>query len=207
MEFIRAAGRNLYAGDVPLLLRGFGLGGWFLPEGYMWKLYKKCDRPRRMEAMIDGLCGKDYAAGFWENYLESYITEKDIKFIAEEGFNSIRLPLNGRHLYHIKDEERHINTRMFSKIDEVISWCRRHQIYLILDMHGAPGGQTGQNIDDSEADRPELFVQTHYVDELVFLWKELAKRYCEEPVIAGYDLLNEPLPNFFSQYNDKLLPL
>lgn len=207
MEFIRAEGKEIYTGASPILLRGFGLGGWFLPEGYMWKLYRQCDRPRRMEAMIERLCGEEYAASFWESYLESYITESDIRFIAEEGFNSIRLPMNGRHLYNKKDGELFLNNKLLHKIDEVIAWCRQYEIYVILDMHGAPGGQTGQNIDDSEADHPELFVHPHYEEELVFLWKELAKRYEKEPVIAGYDLLNEPIPNFFGQYNDKLLPL
>lgn len=206
MDYIRAQGREIYAGNTPILLRGFGLGGWFLPEGYMWKLYQGCDRPRKMEALIKELCGEVYAESFWESYLESYITEKDIEFIAKEGFNSIRLPLNGRQLYQ-KASGLAINLKLFLKIDEIITWCRKHQIYVILDMHGAPGGQTGQNIDDSEADHPELFVQPEYVEELVFLWSELAKRYCNEPVIAGYDLLNEPLPNFFNQYNDRLLPL
>jgi hypothetical protein len=105
------------------------------------------------------------------------------------------------------DGQLYLNTRIFRKIDEVICWCRRYDIYVILDMHGAPGGQTGQNIDDSEADYPDLFVNPQYEEELVFLWRELAKRFCNEPVIAGYDLLNEPLPNFFRQYNDNLLPL
>lgn len=208
MEFIRAQGKEIYAGESPLLLRGFGLGGWFLPEGYMWKLYQKCDRPRRMEAMIEKLCGQEYAESFWESYLEGYITKADIEFIAKEGFNSIRLPLNGRHLYYqSKDGSLSINDRMFRKIDEVVAWCRTYGIYIILDMHGAPGGQTGQNIDDSEADQPELFIHPQYEEELIFLWKKLAGRYADEPVIAGYDLLNEPLPNFFSQYNERLLPL
>src|SRR6185369_16733231 len=67
-------------------------------------------------------------------------------------------------------------------------------IYVILDMHGAPGGQTGQNIDDSANDQPELFQQQKYQDRLVDLWVSLAKRYKDEPTVAGYDLLNEPLP-------------
>jgi hypothetical protein len=62
-------------------------------------------------------------------------------------------------------------------------------------MHGAPGGQTGQNIDDSANDQPELFMESRYQDELVDLWKSLAQRYRNEPTVAGYDLLNEPLPN------------
>lgn len=207
MEFIKAIGRDIYSGKAPMLLRGFGLGGWFLPEGYMWKLYTKCDRPRKMEAMIEHLCGMTYAETFWNRYLDYYITEKDIEYIANEGFNSVRLPLNARHLYEKREQQLHLVPKMFARIDQLIEWCKRYHVYVILDIHGAPGGQTGQNIDDSEADQPLLFIEPHFEEELIFLWRELAKRYCEEATVAGYDLLNEPLPNFFHQYNDKVLPL
>jgi aryl-phospho-beta-D-glucosidase BglC (GH1 family) len=95
MNYVKAVGSELHVDNKPVLLRGFGLGGWFLPEGYMWKLYTKCDRPRRMEAMIERLCGEEYAGNFWESYLDYYITEEDIELIAREGFNCVRLPLNG----------------------------------------------------------------------------------------------------------------
>ena len=207
MNFIKAVGKELYIGNKPVLLRGFGLGGWFLPEGYMWKLYTKCDRPRRMEAMIEKLCKEEYARTFWERYLDYYITEDDIEFIAIEGFNCVRLPLNARHLYEIREHKPQWKKAMFARIDRLITWCRRHGIYVILDMHGAPGGQTGQNIDDSEADQPRLFMEPHYAEEMILLWKEIALRYRNEEMIAGYDLLNEPVPNFFRQYNDLVLPL
>ena len=68
MEFLHAKGGKLYCGAQPILLRGMGLGGWLLPEGYMWKFYTKCDRPRRIEALIERLCGVEYAASFWTQY-------------------------------------------------------------------------------------------------------------------------------------------
>ncbi len=207
MNFLRAVGKEVYEGASPILLRGFGLGGWFLPEGYMWKLYKKCDRPRRMEAMIEALCGKDYAEYFWKSYLDGYITKEDIGLIAGEGFNSVRLPLNARHLYEIHDNEPILNSAMIARIDQLIDWCGRYQVYVILDMHGAPGGQTGQNIDDSEDDKPLLFLEDRYEKELTWLWQQLALRYSDNKTVAGYDLLNEPLPNWFSRYNSQVLPL
>lgn len=196
MEFISAKGRKLYAGDKEILLRGFGLGGWLLPEGYMWKFYTKCDRPRRIENLITNLCGEDYAKGFWEQYYESYITEKDIQLIKNEGYNSVRLPINAR---HYKTAIRYI--------DKTIDWCRKAEIYLVIDMHAAPGGQTGQNIDDSENDKPELFTNPKNEEKLIDMWVDIATRYKDEPVVAGYDLINEPLPNWNSQYNHKLVPL
>ncbi len=207
MNYLKANKDTIYDGDKPVILRGFGLGGWFLPEGYMWKIDTQYDRPRRLEKMIEDLCGKEYAINFWQQYLDTYITKKDIEFIAKEGFNSVRLPLNARHLYQKQGQQFILNTSMFHRIDTLIDWCRLYGIYVIIDMHGAPGGQTGQNIDDCEVDQPYLFMQEQYAEELSFLWKEIAARYRKEPIVAGYDLLNEPVPEFFSQYNDKVLPL
>lgn len=207
MDFIKTSRKELKCGNETILLRGFGLGGWLLPEGYMWKLYKKCDRPRRMEEMILKLCGEEYSNYFWNRYFECYITEEDIKFIATEGFNSVRLPLNARHMYSVIDGQVCLREDTISRVDRLIEWCRRYEIYVILDMHGAPGGQTGQNIDDSEDDTPRLFIEEQKQLELIELWKLLAKRYSNEKAVAGYDLLNEPLPNWFNEYNDQVLPL
>jgi endoglucanase len=78
----------------------------------------------------------------------------------------------------------------------------------VLDLHGAPGGQTGTNIDDSPRGRPELFLERRYQEQTIHLWQALASRYRDEPVVAGYDLLNEPLPNEYQyQYADDLVAL
>lgn len=198
MGFLQANGTRLERDGQTVFLRGFGLGGWLLPEGYMWKLYGRCDRPRRLESLVERLCGKEYADGFWKRYLDSYITEADIQWIAQEGFNCVRLPINARHLD---------DGSAWPYIDACISWCKKNGVYVILDMHGALGGQTGQNIDDCEHDQPELFQQVAFQDALAAHWQKLATRYREEEMVAGYDLLNEPLPNFFARYNPLLLPL
>jgi endoglucanase len=192
----------------PILLRGFGLGGWLLPEGYMWKFYEGCDRPRRMEKLILDLCGKEYSRSFWKQYFDTYITEKDIELISREGFNSIRLPFNSRTLISVgSNGSVDFVPEMIGLIDRCIGWCRKNGLYVILDMHGAPGGQTGTNIDDCENDLPELFTNPVYQDQCVTLWRMLAERYAEESTIAGYDLMNEPLPDWFSTYNDRIIPL
>lgn len=198
MEKLYVENGRLTAGGAPLLLRGFGLGGWLLPEGYMWKFYTKCDRPRRIEALVEKLCGAEYAASFWERYYGSYITEADIRLAAENGFNSVRLPFNARHL---------MEPGYLRRIDDCVRWCAECGIYAILDMHAAPGGQTGQNIDDSERDMPELFMRPEHQDELCALWEMLAARYRGEAAVAGFDLLNEPLIKRDAEYNGLLVPL
>lgn len=207
MDWLTIQNGQLRKGDTPFLLRGFGLGGWFLPEGYMWKFYTKCDRPRRMEKLIADLCGEAFAKDFWERYLDGYITENDIALIRKRGFNSVRLPMNARHLYESRNGQLIWKPGMLRRIDRLVEWCEKWEVYIILDMHGAPGGQTGQNIDDCENDYPELFTERKNQEELIWLWVQLAVRYRDRSCIAGYDLLNEPIVNLFPELYPSLLPL
>jgi endoglucanase len=206
--FVHAEGTKILDGSgQELLLRGVGLGNWLLPEGYMWKFKgTNADRPRRIEKLIRNLIGETEADDFWQHFGKNYIREEDVKKIASEGFNSIRVPMNSRHLFSevngqiILDDHIHL-------IDRFIEWCKKHELYVILDLHGAPGGQTGANIDDCENNYPELFSNEENKIKTIGLWRKLANRYRDEWIIAGYDLLNEPLPQEHSNYFADLLPL
>ncbi|MEK6264344.1 MAG: glycoside hydrolase family 5 protein [Clostridium sp.] len=205
--FLKAEGRRLINGDGDeVLLRGVGLGSFLLPEGYMWCFPHKGDRPRRMEGMIVELIGDKKAEQFWETYYERYISEEDIIRISKEGFNSIRVPINSRFILK-KGETTSFNEEHLLLIDRVINWCRTNGLYVILDLHGAPGGQTGTNIDDSENNKPELFIYEKNKRLTIDIWRMFAKRYKNEWIVAGYDLLNEPLPQWFSEYNENIMPL
>ena len=176
----------------PLLLRGMGLGNWLLPEGYMWKFGDEMSSPRQIEARIRDLVGSARASEFWHRYGDAFLTERDIARIAQLGYDHVRLPLNSRSLI---DDEGQLLESGFTRIDDLIGWCRSHGIWVLLDLHGAPGGQTGTNIDDSPRGLPELFMDERYRKLTIRLWEEIAGRYRTETVILGYDLLNEPLPN------------
>lgn len=205
--FLKASGKKVVNGDgKEILLRGVGFGSWLLPEGYMWRFPDEGDRPRRIERMISELIGETKADEFWELYYNRYTAEADIERIAAEGFNSVRVPINARFLIEDGAVLR-IKENRLALIDRVIDWCRTHSLYVILDLHGAPGGQTGTNIDDSANDLPELFLNEQNKQLTVDLWRALAERYKDEWIVAGYDLLNEPLPNWFAQYNGQIMPL
>lgn len=207
--FLKVVGPKLINGEgQEIILRGVGFGSWLLPEGYMWLFPEQGDRPRRIERMIEELIGEEKAEQFWDIYYDRYISESDVRQIAIEGYNSVRVPINSRFLIEESDTESvRYNGKHLLLIDKVISWCREHRLYVILDLHGAPGGQTGTNIDDSENDQPELFVHEGNKQITIDLWRILADRYKEEWIVAGYDLLNEPLPNWFSVHNDQIMPL
>lgn len=176
--------------DKPFLLRGLGLGGWLVKEGYM--LHSLAASPTKIEMAITDLIGKKGYKVFNEAYENNYVNEADIKAISEMGLNSIRLPFSYKMLSLKRGEYLESG---FKLIDKVIEWCKKYNLYLILDMHCAPGSQNGQNISDGDIDREaKLFTQKKKYQPWTFeIWQEIARRYVNEDIIAGYDLINEPV--------------
>ena len=70
-------------------------------------------------------------------------------------------------------------------------------------MHCAPGGQTGDNIDDSYG-YPYLFKSKSSQDLMTGIWVKIAERYKDEPIIVGYDIVNEPIAHYFESELDVL---
>ena len=204
--FVRARGATIVDGTGrELLLRGVGLGNWMLPEGYMWGFGPGAESPREIEALVTRLIGHDSAAVFWTAFREDFVAEADIERIAASGFDHVRLPINARMIQTPGGEPIEAGLQL---IDRLIGWCRAHRLWVLLDLHGAPGGQTGTNIDDSPNNLPELFMDPRHRANTVRLWRMLAERYAEETVVLGYDLLNEPLPNEWQhRYADELIEL
>ena len=188
----------------PVLLRGMGLGNWLIPEGYMWRLSPGSESAREIEALITELVGQERADQFWIDFRDRFISDADIGQIATEGMDHVRLPINWR---VVMDPDGTVRDDGFDRIDDLIRWCRASGIWVLLDLHGAPGGQTGTNIDDSLG-QPELFMDERYIELTERLWVELASRYSNETAVLGYDLLNEPLPNEWQhRYPDELVAL
>jgi endoglucanase len=209
-SFLHTDGQNIVdESGHKILLQGVGLGNWFLPEGYMWKFGENGDRPRKIEKLVADYIGQEKADVFWKKFRQNYVTDADIKRIAELGYNSVRPALNSR-LFITEGENNQFVDEGFLLLDSLVARCKRHHLYVIIDMHGAPGGQTGENIDDSPNNKPELFTDSKNEDLLVKLWVKIAERYKDEPTVAAYDLLNEPLPErsgAAEKYKAQLVPL
>jgi len=183
------------ATGAPVHLIGFGLGGWLLPEGYMWGL-RALDRPWQFERAIEDLIGPDDAAEFWRRYHDNYVTEEDVRAMAAMGVNSLRPALLASRLmpngqpesppYAFSDEG-------FRFLDSLVTWSTRHRVGIIWDMHGAPGAQNAENISDSDGEARLWTEPDVYWPRLRALWRRIAERYAGNPYIIGYDLLNEPL--------------
>jgi hypothetical protein len=207
-SFVGVKGRSIITADgQPQILRGVNLGFWLEPEGYPWGISDIYCSRQYFDLFAD-LIGPDEARKFWVNYQDNFITEKDIQYIKKLGFNSVRIPFDYRlfvHEYFLGSYE----PRGFTLLDRVISWCREAGIWVVLDMHCAPGSQAGWNSDGGYT-WPWLFEKSGEESRLLTIkvWTDIAKKYSNEPVVIGYDLLNEPIHQYCdtARLNKLLVP-
>lgn len=207
--FLQAKGQQIVNDKgQPVLLRGEGLGGWMLQEGYMLGIYKNSQQHNIRKA-IEKLMGPAETAEFYDAWLHNFIQKKDIDSMHAWGFNSVRLPMHFN-LYTLPVDEEPVfgqNTWLekgFTLTDSLLSWCRSNHMYLILDLHAAPGGQGNDlNISDRDDSKPSLWQSEANQQKTIALWKKLAERYKDEQWIGGYDILNEPNWGFTDSINDR----
>lgn len=194
--FLHADGTRIVDGNnKPVLLRGMGLGGWMIQEGYMLQLGQHQQHVIRRD--IAAIVGPDKAATFYRDWLDNFITKADVDAMVGWGFNSIRLPIHYDILTLPADQEPKPGADSwhedgFRRIDALRDWARANAMYLILDLHAAPGGEGSDlPIADRDPAKPSLWESAENRRKTVALWKKLAERYAGDPTIGAYDILNE----------------
>ncbi len=184
----------LFDGEKNVLLNGINLGGWLLIETWMnpvdatgYTAYSD------LISVLGSRFGEYKAHNLISLYEESYITEKDFETIEALGFNCVRIPFwyrnftdaNGNYLP---------NSSGHKRIDWAIEQCKKHNIYIILDMHGCPGGQSMDH-STGVTGRNELYDNEKNLKIMENVWVNIAKKYKDNEYIAAYDIMNEPQNN------------
>jgi hypothetical protein len=159
-----------------------------MPEGYMFK-FEVAKAPYQIADAFKRLLGREKAAAFWKRFRATYIGPDDVAFIKAAGFNTVRIPLHYR-LFMTDDGA--IEGEGWALLDRVLGWAKQAGLLAILDLHAAPGGQTGINHDDGPG-YPLMFYVPRDRALTVKLWRAIALRYRGNATILGYDLLNEPI--------------
>lgn len=196
--FLKASGKKIVDGNNrEVLLRGMGLGGWMLQEGYMLETGDFAGTQHEIKARIQSLIGKTGMEKFYDSWLANHVTKADIDSLARWGFNSVRPALH-YNLFTLPAEEEPVGGRQtwlekgFVMLDSLIAWCAANKMYVILDLHAAPGGQgRDNNISDRDPNKPSLWESAANRTKTIELWKRLAERYAGNPWVGGYDILNE----------------
>ena len=187
-SFIQAKNGEFVLNNERIILRGFAIGTWMNFEHFMIGIPSTEKRIRQTFAEV---YGQENAAKFFDDFLNYFVTEDDFLFLKSLGVNVLRLALNYR---HFEDDQAPGNYKEagFKHLDRVLKLCQKHGIYAILDMHAAPGGQNANWHSDNDTGIPKFWEDASYRERLINLWGYIADRYKDEPIIAGFDLINEP---------------
>lgn len=201
--FLRTQGTEIVNDNGPVILRSIGTGNWMIMEGYMMQSSSAgvATHTQYRNKLIETM-GEERTDEFFDTWTENHFTKTDLDSMKVWGFNAVRAALHYKTLtLTIEDEKRNSDGSLqntwlekgFEKLDELLSWCKLNEMYLILDMHGAPGGQ-GKNasISDYDENLPSLWESEDNKQKLIALWTKLAERYKNEKWIGGFDMINEP---------------
>ena len=201
------AGPKLPAAPLPLLhasgtalvdpsgravtLKGINLGGWLVEEMWMQPLITTPPAGSNFKPIKDhvslwntvqtrfGTAGKTRVQAAFRN---AWLSEKDFKRLHDTGFNSVRLPF----LASLLGEPNGLHW-----LDKAVQWAGENGLYVILDLHGAPGSQSDQH-HTGQADLNQFFKNPANIAQAEQIWTQIARHYRGNPTVAGYDTLNEP---------------
>lgn len=115
------------------------------------------------------------------DHYETFIKEEDFKTISNLGFDHVRVPVD----YNLVEEEDGTYTDGFKYIDRAISWAKKYNLNMILDLHETYGFV----FDD---DTKVQFFSDRSIRERFFkLWENFANRYAKYKDMLVFELLNE----------------
>lgn len=135
--------------------------------------------------------GHDGMTELKKTFQDNYITERDFQIVAELGMNLVRLPVWYQALETDIEGDNEFIIEGWRRLDQVIEWARKYGLYIMLDLHGAPGGQSPwwhQGLENGG----QFWTRQDCIDKTARLWQAMAEYFQGEPHVAVLDLLNEP---------------
>jgi len=190
LPFLHAAGSRIETeSGTPVSLRGFNLGSWLLLEPWMVKLNNQDGIVAEKDVWdrIAARFGDEKMRAAVAAHRENFVTEADIESLHALGVNFVRVPIWWRVL-----GDTNYDANGWSYLDHLLDWCEARGVYVLIDLHGAPGGQNSSG--ETLGERPDgnyWGADAAHRAESARWWQTVARRYAGRSVVAGYDLLNE----------------
>ncbi|KZT44036.1 glycoside hydrolase [Sistotremastrum suecicum HHB10207 ss-3] len=193
------------------------LGSWFVHEQWMTPSLFTCASGKQV-AEIDiatGWGNTTNARAVLERHWDTFVTETDFQYLSSIGINTVRLPIGywslgplycqGTPFEPVAD----VYQGSWSRVVRAINLAAKHDIGVLIDLHGAPGSQNGQphsGISDGEIN---LFNSTYYQNQTLSVLTHLALTLSNVTNVVGIELMNEPVndPGLIDLYTTMLQSL
>lgn len=189
-SFLRTSGTSVVNGSGQTVeLRGVNLGSWLIMEGWMSPL-DSSGLPDEYGVIqtLDNRFGVAEEQSLIQTYQQNWITLQDIENIKAEGFNVIRVPVWWGDFETLQGQWR---SDAFAELDWLVNTAGSMGIYTIIDMHGVVGGQSLSD-DTGQANVNDYWTSSYDQQQTDLLMENIALHYKNNPMVAGYDLMNEP---------------
>jgi endoglucanase len=188
VPFLEVKGMRFVHDGQPVRLMGFGLGNHLSLDHVLLGLPGVESQVRAAFARV---FGEQTAGSFWARFLTRSFGPADAVRLRSLGVNSLRVPINARHFLggpgFASDPE-----VVMQELERLLALCGRNGIWVILDLHAAPGGQNPDWHSDNPTGSALFWERPELQERVVEVWGMLAERFRDHPWIGGYDLLNEP---------------
>ena len=147
MEFLRTKGKQIVTeSGKPIYLRGTCVGGWMNMENFINGFPgTETSLREHMELRL----GKEKGRLFFDQMIDNFLAEDDIRFIKELGSTCVRLAVNYR---HFEDDEHPFvyKEKGFELLKRIVKLCEKYELYVILDMHAIQGWQNSHWHSDND---------------------------------------------------------
>ncbi len=170
-------------------LRGINLGGWLVAERWMTPtLFEEIISDGEI-ALVQEL-GYDVAKARLEKHRNTFITETDFKWIADHGFDFVRLPV-GHWLFaettDFIDGEEYVR--------KAFQWASSYKLKIILDFHGLQGSQNGFD-HSGQVGKVRLYRHGNR-DKALQTLEYMCRTYGKDPQLLAIEIINEPKVRWF----------
>ncbi len=193
LPLLHVSGTNIVdSGGKNVVLGGVNLGGWFVEEMWMMPYETKPPEGSPFAPVADHVTlWQTVEKRFGTNEMrrvraalrEAWVNQGDFDRIKAAGMNCVRIPFT----FDLLNEPDGMAT-----LDKAVAMAKQSGLYVILDLHGAPGRQSSYD-HTGRADVNELFKKPENIVASEAVWSRVAAHYKDRPEVAGYDLLNEPV--------------
>ncbi|GAA5888590.1 hypothetical protein JCM6882_009008 [Rhodosporidiobolus microsporus] len=183
-------------------VRGVNLGSLFVFEPMGCSLYDS-EWP-----CIEAL-GLDTLQSKFEEHWGSFYSKDDFEEMVSYGINTVRVPLGYWTVDSLIGEDEHFPRGSMKYVKQVLSWAKEAGLWIILDLHGAPGSQTtGEPFTGHKTTTAGFFNDANYQRAYKCLqnWTRMAHTDEDFANVVAIHVLNEPLKDTTSNLTSVYYP-
>ena len=119
---------------------------------------------------------------------DSFITGKDIEFIASVGYDHVRIPVDEPEMWL---PDGNPSAESFAYLTRCLDWCAKHNLRAVVDLHILKAHHFNVG---NEGGKITLWTDPAAQDNFIKLWVDISGHLKKYPVDrVAYELMNEPV--------------